>query len=188
MARREARPPAQREVRLTPLREQFGPHYGDRVRKHAVDVFYRDFENLFESFWRGFHLPMLGQYEVPVGAVMPRMDVAEDEDRFRIALELPGMEEKDVEVVVSDNVLIIKGEKRARTEAAETPYTYVERSYGSFRRSIPLGVEVVTDKIEATFDKGVLTIDLPKTVEAKKAFKKIPIRAASTAKKLEKAA
>jgi HSP20 family protein len=57
-----------------------------------------------------------------------------------------------------------------------------------FRRSIPLDVEVVTDKIEATFDKGVLTIDLPKTAEAKKAFKKIPVRAPGAAKKLEKAA
>ena len=64
----------------------------------------------------------------------------------------------------------------------------MERSYGSFRRSIPLGFEVVTDKIEATFDKGVLTIDLPKTTDAKKAYKKIPVRATGTVKKLEKAA
>jgi HSP20 family protein len=173
---------------MTPLREQFGPHYGERARKQPEDVFYRDLESLFDNFWRGFNLPMLGRYEAPVEAMMPRMDVAEHEDRFRIAVELPGMDEKDVEVVLSDNVLIVKGEKRAGTEETEKPYTYIERSYGSFRRSIPLGVEVVTDKIEATFDKGVLTIDLPKTVEAKKAFKKIPIRAAGTVKKLEKAA
>jgi HSP20 family protein len=64
----------------------------------------------------------------------------------------------------------------------------MERSYGSFRRSIPLDFEVVTDKIDATFDKGVLTIDLPKTAEAKKAYKKIPVRATGKVKKLEKAA
>ena len=114
--------------------------------------------------------------------------MTEDEDRFHIVVELPGMDEKDVEVVLSDNVLTVKGEKKVEVEETEKPYAYMERSYGSFRRSIPLDVEVVTDKIEATFDKGVLTIDLPKTAEAKKAFKKIPIRAAGTVKKLEKAA
>ena len=132
--------------------------------------------------------PCLGGRGVRFGAMMPTMDVTEDEDRFHIAVELPGMDEKDVEVVLSDNVLTIKGEKRVETEETEKPYAYMERSYGSFRRSIPLDVEVVTDKIEATFDKGVLTIDLPKTAEAKKAYKKIPIRAAGTVKKLEKAA
>lgn len=173
---------------VTPWREPFGLRQGERMPEHPVDVFYRDFDRLFENFWRGFDLPMLGRYEAPVGAMMPRMDVTEDEDRFRIAVELPGMDEKDVEVVLSDNVLTIKGEKRVGMEETKKPYAYVERSYGSFRRSIPLGVEVVTDKIEATFDKGVLTIDLPKTADAKKAFKKIPIRAAGTVKKLEKAA
>jgi HSP20 family protein len=176
------------KMSMTPWRERFGLRREERVEQHPLDVFYRDFDRLFENFWRGFDLPMAGQYEAPFGAMMPRMDVTEDEDRFRIAVELPGMDEKDVEVVLSDNVLTITGEKRVETKEAEKPYTYMERSYGSFRRSIPLGVEVVTDKIEATFDKGVLTIDLPKTAEAKKAFKKIPVRATGAVKKLEKAA
>jgi HSP20 family protein len=173
---------------MTPWREPFALGQGGKAKEHPVDVFYRDFNRLFENFWRGFDLPTLGRHEVPFGGVMPRMDVTEDLDRFRIAVELPGMDEKDVEVVLTDNVLTIKGEKRVGSEEAKKSYAYVERSYGSFQRSIPLGVEVIADKIEATFDKGVLTIDLPKTAEAKKAFKKIPIRAAGTAKKLEKAA
>jgi HSP20 family protein len=98
------------------------------------------------------------------------------------------MEEKDVEVTMSDNVLTIKGEKKMETEETEKPYAYMERSYGSFFRSIPLNVEVVTDKVEATFDKGVLTIDLPKTAEAKKTYKKVPIHTVGKVKKLEKAA
>ena len=145
---------------------------GERVQEHPLDAFYRDFDRLFDNLWRGFDLPMLGRYEAPYGAMMPRMDVTEDEDRFHVVVELPGMDEKDVEVVLSDNVLTVKGEKKVEVEETEKPYAYMERSYGSFRRSIPLDVEVVTDKIEATFDKGVLTIDLPKTAEAKKAFKK----------------
>lgn len=175
-------------MNLVPWRRRLGPRHGEREQEHPLDVFHRDFDSLFENLWRGFDLPMLGRHEVPFGAMTPTMDVTEDEDRFRIAVELPGMDEKDVEVVLSDDVLTIKGEKRVETEETEKPYAYMERSYGSFRRSIPLDVEVVTDKIEATFDKGVLTINLPKTAEAKKAYKKIPVRAAGTVKKLEKVA
>ena len=176
------------KMSMAPWREQFGLRRGERVQEHPLDVFYRDFDRLFENFWRGFDLPMFGRYEAPFGAMMPRMDVTEDEDRFRITVDLPGMDEKDVEVVLNDNVLTVKGEKAVKKEETEKPYAYMERSYGSFYRSIPLDVEVVTDKIEAIFDKGVLTIDLPKTAEAKKAFKKIPVRAVGAVKKLEKAA
>ena len=176
------------KMSVTPWRERFGLRHGERVQEHPLDAFYRDFDRLFENLGRSVYVPMFGRYEAPFEAMMPRMDVREHEDRFRIAVDLPGMDEKDVEVVLSDNVLTVKGEKKVEVEETEKPYAYMERSYGSFRRSIPLDVEVVTDKIEATFDKGVLTIDLPKTAEAKKAFKKIPVRAAGTVKKLEKAA
>jgi HSP20 family protein len=176
------------KMSLTPRRERFGLRHGERAQEYPVDLFYRDFGRLFENFWRDFDLRTAGGYETPVGAMVPRMDVTEDENRFRVAVELPGMDEKDIEVVLSDDVLTIKGEKRVETEQAEKPFTYMERSYGSFERSIPLGVEVATDRIEATFEKGVLTIDLPKTAEAKKAFKKIPVRVAGAVKKLEKVA
>jgi len=98
------------------------------------------------------------------------------------------MDEKDVEVTLSDNVLTIRGEKKVETKETEKPYAYMERSYGSFCRRIPLDMDVVTDKVEATFEKGVLTVDLPKTAEAKKTFKKVPIHTGGTVKKLEKAA
>ena len=175
-------------TRLVPWRGRFGLRPGRREEEHPLDLFHREFDRLFEDLWSGFDLPMLGAYERPYGAAMPRMDMTEDEDRIRVAVELPGMEEKDVEVVLEENVLTIKGEKKAEMEAAETPYGYRERFYGSFRRSIPLDVEVVTDKVMATFDKGVLTVDLPKTAEARKTYKKIPIHAVGEAKKIEKKA
>ena len=174
------------KMSVTPWREQFGLRHGER--EHPLDAFHREFDRLFENLWRGFELPAPGRYEELFGVMMPKMNVTQAENRYRITVELPGMDEKDVEVVLSDNVLTIKGEKKVETEETEKLHTYMERSYGSFRRSIPLDVQVVTDKIEATFDKGVLTIDLPKTAEAKKAFKKIPVRSAGMAKKLEKAA
>jgi HSP20 family protein len=176
------------KMSLTPWRGRSGLRHGEREQEHPLDVFYRDFDRLFEIFGRGFYFPMFGRHEVPFGAMMPTMDVTEDEEWFRVAVELPGMNEKDVEVVLSANVLTIKGEKKMETEETEKPYAYMERSYGSFRRSIPLDFEVVTDKIDATFDKGVLTIELPKTAEAKKAYKKIPVRATGKVKETEKAA
>lgn len=172
---------------MTPWREQFGLRRRERMEEHPLDLFHRDFDRLFENFWRNLDLPVFGQYEAPYRGMAPRMDVVEDENRFRIMVDLPGLDERDFEVLLSDNVLTIKGEKKM-TREAEKPYKYMERSYGSFRRDIPLGVDVVTDKIEAVFDKGVLTIDLPKTAEAKKSFKKIPVHVAGTVKKLEKAA
>lgn len=176
------------KMSLAPWRGRFGLRRGEHEMEHPLDAFHREFDHLFETLWRNFDLPMLGRYEMPFAGTMPRMDMVEDENRIRIAVELPGMDEKDVEVTLSDNVLTIKGEKKVETEEAEKPYAYMERSYGSFCRRIPLDVEVVTDKVEATFDKGVLSIDLPKTAEAKKAYKKVPIHTVGKVKKLEKVA
>ena len=176
------------KMSLVPRRGRFGLRHGEREQEHPLDVFDREFGHLFENLWRGFNLPMLRWHEAPLGGTMPRMDVTEDEDRIRVAVELPGMDEKDIEVALSDNVLTIKGEKKVEAEEIEEHYAHMERSYGSFHRSIPLDFEVVTDKVEATYEKGVLTINLPKTAGAKKAYKKIPIRAAGKVKKLEKAA
>lgn len=177
-----------RKMSLTPWRGLLGPQHGEREREHPLDVFHREFDRLFENLWRDVELPMLGYRAVPMGLAMPRMDVTEDENRLRVTVELPGMEEKDVEVVLSDNVLTIKGEKKAETEEVEKTHAYMERSYGAFCRRLPLDVEIVSDKVEATFDKGVLTVDLPKTAEAKRAFRKVPIRTVAKVKKLEKAA
>jgi HSP20 family protein len=148
---------------------------------HPLDVFHRQLDRLFEDMWRGFDLPMLGEYE-PSWAMTPTMDVAEDDDEVRLSVELPGMDEEDIEVILSDDVLTIKGEKKAETEKGE------KTAYGSFRRSLPLGANILTDKIEAHFDKGVLTITLPKTEEAKTKTRKIPVSASSKVKRLHKKA
>ncbi len=173
---------------LAPWRRPLGLLRGERDEEHPMEAFHREVDRLFEDFWRGFELPMLGRLERPMAGMTPRMDLTEDEERIRVSVELPGMDEKDVEVVLGDNVLTIKGEKKAEKEEAEKGYAYKERSFGSFRRSIPLHTEIVTDKVEATFEKGVLTVVLPKTPEAKKAYKKIPVQVSGKAKKLKTAA
>jgi len=109
---------------------------------------------------------------------MPAVDVTEIDGGFEVTAELPGMDEKNVEVKLANHTLTIKGEKRDEQEETKKDYYMRERSFGSFQRSftVPDGVDM--DKIEAIFKKGVLTVTLPKTAEAKKTEKKITIKAA----------
>jgi HSP20 family protein len=104
------------------------------------------------------------------------VDVAERENEYEITAELPGMEEKDIEVNVSDDLLTIKGEKREEKEEKKKDYYVSERRYGSFQRSFSLPDGIDANKIEAKFINGVLTVILPKTPEAQKKQKKIEIK------------
>jgi HSP20 family protein len=110
----------------------------------------------------------------------PFMEMFDKEDRFVVRAELPGMKEEDVDISISDNILIVKGEKKSSKEVKEEDYHFSERSYGSFCRSITLPSSVNVDKISASFEDGVLEINLPKSPEVKP--KKIAI---STKKVIE---
>ncbi len=107
---------------------------------------------------------------------VPAVDVTEDDKAYKIAAEMPGVEEKDIEVNVNEDTLVLKGEKRQEKEE-KGKNTYVsERSYGSFQRTFALPEGVDRDKIAADFSKGVLTVTLPKTPESQKQQKKIAIK------------
>ena len=106
---------------------------------------------------------------------MPRVDVAETEDKVQVSAELPGIDPENVDVSIAHDVLTISGEKREEREEKKRDYHRIERSYGSFRRSVPLPTEVDTDKAEAHFKNGLLTITLPKTEKAR-ARKKITVK------------
>ena len=107
----------------------------------------------------------------------PAVDIVEKDKAYEVTAELPGMDESNVDVKVANGMLTIKGEKKEEKEERTKDSYLSERRYGSFLRqfSVPDGVD--TDKIEATFKKGVLTVTLPKTPEAQKAEKKIAIKA-----------
>jgi HSP20 family protein len=121
---------------------------------------------------------------------MPAVDVFEKEDRFVIKAELPGMKEDDIDVSVVGDTLSIRGEKKTETEVKKEDYYRSERSYGSFYRSIPLPSNVDADKVEASFEDGVLQVTLPKSAKVKP--KRIPVSAkkatGSTRKRAVKAA
>lgn len=106
---------------------------------------------------------------------MPKVDVAETEKELTITADLPGIDEKDVELTVADGILTLKGEKKAESEEKDKNYHVMERSYGSFARSFRLPETVKVEDIAARFDKGVLTITLPKGEAAKPEVKRIAI-------------
>ena len=108
----------------------------------------------------------------------PAVDVSETDKAYEITAELPGMDEKNVEVKVANGVLSVKGEKQDEKEEKKKDYYMRERSFGSFERTFALPDGVDADKIEASFKKGVLSVMLPKSPEAQKAEKKITVEAA----------
>ena len=119
-----------------------------------------------EPFWRR---------EITWGKV-PAVDIADTEKAYEITAELPGMDEKNVEVKFADGLLTIKGEKREEKEEKKKDYHLSERSHGSFQRSFTVPDGVDADKIDATFKDGVLTVTLPKTPEAQRKEKQIAIK------------
>jgi HSP20 family protein len=107
------------------------------------------------------------------------MDISEEADAYKLSAELPGMNEKEIEVAVTDGTLTLTGEKKQETEQKDKDYYLSEREYGSFKRSFALPDSIDADKISADFAKGVLTITLPKKHAAKAAPKKVEVKAAS---------
>jgi HSP20 family protein len=139
---------------------------------HPLMSFQREIDRLFDDFWRGADVPGFGRD----GVISPRIDVSENEKEIVVTAELPGLDERDVEVLLADNALTLKGEKRAERDESEHGYVYKERSFGSFRRTLPLDVEVNPDEVNARFHNGVLSVTLPKSPEAQKKVKKIDVK------------
>ncbi len=107
---------------------------------------------------------------------VPAVDVAETDKAYEITAELPGLDEKNIEVKLANRVLSIKGEKQEEKEEKEKDYYRRERSFGSFERSFHVPDDVQEEKIEASFKNGVLSVTLPKSAEAQKQAKKIEVK------------
>ncbi|HZS82116.1 MAG TPA: Hsp20/alpha crystallin family protein [Stellaceae bacterium] len=131
---------------------------------------HREMNRLFDDFFRGWDLPVPSRFGWSAG--WPSVEVSETEKEFKVVAELPGLEEKDVDVTLHDGVLTLKGEKKSESNGS----VYSERWQGSFQRSIQLGPEVDPDKVAASFKNGVLTVTLAKRPEAQSQVKRIPIK------------
>ncbi len=138
---------------------------------------FRDFERMrrdMDRFWDSFFERGVRRTEEE-GEWLPFLDVAETKDEIVVKAEVPGMDPKDIDISLSDGLLTIKGEKKQEREEKQEDYHLVERSYGTFTRSIRLPKEVRRDKISASYKNGVLKVTLPKSEEAKQKEIKIKV-------------
>jgi HSP20 family protein len=141
------------------------------------ESFRSEMDRLFDSFLGGFPSLTNMRHSLPAAqGLTPALDVKETEKELVVKAELPGIDEKDIQLTVHDGVLSLRGEKKSERKDERDNYYVTERSYGSFQRSIRLPETVNDEKAEAHFDKGVLTITLPKRPEMVKAQKKIEIK------------
>ncbi|HLZ01154.1 MAG TPA: Hsp20/alpha crystallin family protein [Bradyrhizobium sp.] len=176
MAEAATKLPIKTETPSTPQPARSAEWHPFESLRNQVDRLFRDFETGFlqtpfyrdiDNFWRrdfGF-------------AVTPAVDIVEKDNAYEVTAELPGLDAKNIELQLSDGVLTIKGEKSEEKEEKTKDRYVSERRYGSFRRSLQVPSSVDTDKVEASYKSGVLTIKLPKTPQAQKSQKTIPITA-----------
>lgn len=145
--------------------------------RNEIDRFFEGFDQgwPFGSGRRWFDWPS----PAPRGGTpvaRPATDISEHDDAYEISLELPGMEEKDIQVKLERGVLTVTGEKREETSEKKKDYHLTERRFGSFQRSFALPDTVESGKIEASFKQGVLTVTLPKQPAAKPAAQRIEVK------------
>lgn len=133
------------------------------------------FEDLFNEFFRGFEVAPAWPEASRLGEFTPRIDVKETDEAIVVTAELPGLEEKDFDVSLEDDVLTLKGEKRTEHEEKREGYHHVETTSGSFRRAIPLPCEVDADAVKASYKQGVVTVTLPKLPEARRQARNVPV-------------
>ena len=131
----------------------------------------REFDRLFKDAFN----PLFGDSELSTRTWAPPVDIYETENDIVLKAELPGVDSNDVEVKVEDNTLYLKGERKFEKEVKNESYHRVERSYGSFARSFSLPNSISTEKVNAEFKDGLLTLTLPKREEAKPRTVKIDV-------------
>jgi HSP20 family protein len=135
---------------------------------------HREMNRLFDDVFRGFDLTSFNSADgwSSRGAGWPNIEVSETDQDVKVTAELPGLDEKDVQVELANGMLSIKGEKRTETEDKDRRFS--ERHYGRFERRIPVE-DVDEDKVSASFKNGVLTVTMAKAPEAKSKTKRIAI-------------
>ena len=150
---------------------------GTKNIDHPLVQLHRDIDKLFDNFFQGF--PRLSVQKENGsswnGLIHPQVDVGEGEKQYTITVEVPGVNEKDIDLTVTDGTLKICGEKRYEQEDRNKHYHRIERSYGSFQRTLSLPPDADEKQIDAKFKDGVLTITIAKDPKGKSPVRKIAI-------------
>lgn len=156
-----------------------GPWTGGRsplgLARDPFGSFRREMDRLFDDFFT----PAEGRTFAPSAAaesLWPKIDVEETEKAYIVTAEVPGLDEKGIELNLRENLLTISGEKREERHDQKRGAAYAERFYGEFKRTIPFEVEVDEDKVDAKFKNGLLTITLPKSQKAETKARRIEVK------------
>ena len=136
-----------------------------REQSQPLQSLQNDINRAFDSFWRGFDLPWPSTSSA-WSISMPSVDVSESDKEIEVTAELPGIDEKDIDISLAEGVLTIRGEKKSEVEKKEKDYYLQERTFGSIERVVPLPDTIDLDSANATFKNGVLTVKLAKKPEA----------------------
>lgn len=158
-----------------------GAGKGDPLRgeaHHPLLRLHREMDRLFADAFRGFPALLGGKNFAPAlsGLLKPQVDIGADDKIYTISVEVPGVDEKDVRVEISDDSVVISGEKKQEKEEKEKDFYRMERSYGSFRRVLCLPEDVDREGIKADFKKGVLTVSLPRKAPARSSARRIDVK------------
>lgn len=163
---------------LIPWREKSQAPVARDESSDPFIAFRREVDRMFDDFFNGFGMRPLRPWAGTWQSVTPIIDVSDTDKELVVTAELPGLDEKDFDVTLAGDVLTIKGEKKAEREDKNGDTYYMERRFGSFSRSVRLPFEVKDEKVEAKYDKGVLTIRVPKPAGAQRAIRHIEVKAA----------
>jgi len=158
------------------------------VRRHGelhsyspIAQFHQEIDRMFENVFRGFGLPSIGwgrepSLLAPTDWMKPTLDIAAGEKEYIISVELPGVDEKDVQLELTEDTLVIKGEKKQEKEEKEKNYYRMERSYGSFQRVLSLPEDADQEGVGATYKNGILKITIPRKAGPPKESRQISIQ------------
>lgn len=161
------------------------PSSGNQTMTRRMDyldpfqAFRREMSRVFDDVFRGFGMPGLAALQparMPPPMLMPQADVSETEQEIRITAEMPGIDEKNVEVTFTDDILTIRGEKQDERDEKQRDYHVMERSSGSFLRSLRLPFSVDPKQVHAAMKDGVLTITITKPKDVQDKTRKIEVK------------
>ena len=156
------------------LDEPFEPTWGSLHRE--VGRLFDDFASRWSGWGKSSMMGFPAMANFPVGDFVPKVNVSDSPTEYVVTAELPGMTEKELDITVSNDRLVLRGERKKEERKTEHSVSYYESSYGAFERVIPLEVEVEEEKIDAKISNGILTIKLPKVASVTPKVKKISIK------------
>jgi HSP20 family protein len=161
---------------LVPWRDKSQPPAPREDYDDPFLSFRREVDRMFDDFFAGFGRRAVG---APFGSwrtPMPSMDLTQNDKEIVVTADMPGLDDKDFEVMVSGDLLTLKGEKRAEHDHRNGDAYHMERRFGSFSRSVRLPFEVKDEKVDARYEKGVLTIRVPKPADMQRQARRIEVR------------